>query len=154
MRKTGIIMILSALMFSGQACTDRDAVLYSRSLAKWKAEGPGSYSVIVDYSAFSPQQGRWELEVKNGRVVRASFNGVSDNSYIKFAKMFTVESIYKRAEAVKSGRTDGPLVTIAEFSETPPYIKSVKRINNERFKGNVMKDAGYSIILVEFKRGQ
>ena len=154
MRKTGIIMILSALMVSGQSCADREAVLYNRSLTKWKAENIGSYSITADYAVFSPRQGRWELEVKNGRVVRASFNGVSDNSYIKFAKMFTVESVYKRAEAVKSGRTDGPLVTIAEFSETPPYIKSVKRINNERFKGNVMKDAGYSIILVEFKRGQ
>ena len=152
MMKYGILMVFAAVLFTGQTCAGKTAEMYDRSLAEWNSVSTGSYYLKVNYRAFSPQQGCWELEVKDSQVVRAAFNGVWDDKYLKPAERFTVDSIFRTAEAVKSGKTDGPMVVNAEFSETVPYIKSVSRINNEKFKGSVKKDAGFSIVIMEFRK--
>ncbi len=152
MKKSSILIVLAAALFTGQTCSGKTAEIYDRSLAEWNSESAGAYYLKVNYRAFSPQQGEWELEVKDGLVVRAAFNGVWDDMYLKPAERFTVDSIFRTAEAVKSARTDGPMVVNAEFSETVPYIKSVSRVNNEKFRGSVKKDAGFSIVIMEFRK--
>lgn len=151
MKNLSIIFIV-LLVFTGETCADKDKIMYDQSLARWNKEAPGSYYIKVNYRAFSPQQGLWELEVKEGQVVRASFKGAWDEKFIKPAERFTVASIFKTAEAVRSGKADGPMIVNTEFSETIPFIKSVSRVNNEQFKGAPVKDAGYSIIILEFER--
>lgn len=152
MMKFGILIVFAAILFTGQTCAGKTAEMYDRSLAEWNSGSTGSYYLKVNYRAFSPQQGLWELEVKDGQVVRASFKGAWDEKFIKPAERFTVASIFKTAEAVRSGKKDGPMIVNAEFSETVPFIKSVSRVNNEKFKGSPVKDAGYSIIILEFER--
>ncbi|HPS59386.1 MAG TPA: DUF6174 domain-containing protein [Spirochaetota bacterium] len=152
MKKFRILIVLAAVFFTGQTCADKAGTMYDQALVKWNNESIRSYYIKVNYRAFSPQQGEWELEVKDGQVVRASSRGVWDGKYLKPAERFTVDSIFKTAEAVKSGKTDGPMVVKAEFSESIPYIKSVSRVNNEKFRGSMKKDAGFSIIILEFSR--
>lgn len=152
MKKISILIVFAAALFTGQTCAGKTAEMYDRSLAEWNGESTRSYYLKVNYRAFSPQQGHWELEVKDGQVVRASFKGVWDAKYVKPAERFTVDAIYKIAEAIRSKKKDGPMVVTAEFSETAPYIKSVSRINNEKFKGSVKKDAGFSIVIMEFRK--
>ena len=151
MMKSDILIIFAALLFTGQTCTGKTAKMYDRALAEWNGASIASYYLKVNYMAFSPQQGFWELEVNKGQVVRAAFNGTWDEKYIKPAGRFTVDSIFRTAEAVKSAGTDGPMVVNAEFSETVPYIRSVRRVNNEKFRGSVKKDAGFSIVIMEFR---
>lgn len=153
MKKRGLIIFLSALLFSGQTCADHEAVKYDESLKKWRAESIDSYHVKVQYRAFSPLQGEWELEVEKGRVVEAKFNGTGNAEYTAKAERFTVDSLFKTAEGAGNCDEKSPMCTTVEFSRTIPYIKSVKRMNNRSFNGKVMKDAGYSIVVVEFRRG-
>lgn len=152
MKKISLIIVIAAVFFTAQTCGVNERTMYDRSFARWNSEQLRSYYIKVNYRLFSPLQGEWELEVKDGRVVRASFGGVWDDKYLETAQRFTVDSIYKTAEAVKSGESNGPMTVAAEFSESVPYIKSVSRIANGEFNGGVMKDAGFSIFILEFYR--
>lgn len=152
MKKSAVSLFFAALILTGQTCSEKQAVMYNQALAKWNKENIRSYYIRVNYRAFSPQQGLWELEVKDGRVARASFKGVWDEKYNIPAGRFMVDSIYRTAEAVKSGESDGPMVISAEFSETVPYIKSVSRTANEKFRGSPPRDTGFSIIILEFRK--
>lgn len=152
MKKANPLIVITALFFTAQTCVDNTGNMYDRSFARWNSGQPRSYYIKVNYRLFSPMQGEWELEVREGRVVSASFGGVWDDKYLETAKRFTVDSIYSTAEAVKSGDTDGPMLVRAEFIESAPYIRSVSRIANVKFQGGVIKDAGFSIVILEFIR--
>lgn len=152
MNKSAVLIIFAVMLITGQTCAGKQAIMYDRSLSEWTKTNIKSYYIKVNYRAFSPLQGQWELEVKDGDVVRASFNGTWDKKYIKTAEHFTVDSIYKTAETVRSGKADGPMVINAEFSDAIPYIKSVSRVNNADFKGSVKKDTGFSIVILEFRK--
>jgi len=151
MRRT-VIISLALFFFSCEAQQGEMAMKYDESLKMWRSASVDSYTLTVSYRAFSPHQGEWKLTVKNGRVVKAWFNGAEGDDFIKQAERFTVDSIYEIALAVKYNREDSPMVVLAEFSNKVPYIRSVKRIRNEKFKGNSPKDTGFSITVIDFRR--
>lgn len=153
MKKRGVIILFSALLFMAQTCAGDGSAEYHESLKKWRAGNVSSYYLKVRYSAFSPLQGEWEIFVADGRVIEAKHNGIRDSKFISHAERFTVDSIYKASLDAAGCDEYSPMCTTVEFSRIIPYIKSVKRMNNRLFKGNLKKDAGYSIVVVEFRRG-
>lgn len=108
------------------------------------------YAMKVNYSSFTPVAGIWELEVKKGRVVSVRFKGKSEKRYLKMAERFTMESLYKTAEGSLEMDKKAPMIINAEYDSRTCYIKSIRRVNNPAYTGRVMRDAGYSIEVIEF----
>jgi len=130
-----------------------DSEKFNYSLKKWRETGINHYYIKVDYRAFSPLAGLWEIEVKKGRVVSSEFNGKNAEQYLKTAGHLTMESLYKRAEdsiGGKVGIDNDPMITEIGYDSVTGFIKSISRVNNPEYKARVKRDAGYSISVLEF----
>ncbi len=126
-----------------------DGANLNTSYKKWLDDRIIHYTVKVRYNAHSPMAGIWIIEVNNGHVVYFTFNGSPDGSYLKTAESFTMDSLYKRAEESLKEKPAGAMKTSVEYDRKTGYIKSIMRVRNPSFRGVSMRDAGYTINVVE-----
>lgn len=141
-----VVLVLAQIMLYASP----DEEKYRASFRKWRSDKIMHYAMKVNYSSFTPVAGIWELEVKKGRVVSVRFKGKSEKRYLKMAERFTMESLYKTAEGSLEMDKKAPMIINAEYDSRTGYIKSIRRVNNPAYTGRVMRDAGYSIEVIEF----
>lgn len=123
---------------------------YRISLKKWIDDKIIHYTIKVNYNAFTPVAGVWEIEVKKGKPVSVRFNGAYEKRFLKMAERFTMESLYKTAEGSLAVDNKAPMIVNTEYDPLTGYIKSIRRVNNPAFTGRIMRDSGYSIQVIEF----
>jgi len=146
-----IILLFVLLLGQSAMSSSSENEKYQASLKKWINDRVSHYSIRVIYSAFSPLSGTWELEVKEGRVVFFTFNGVYEKRYSKFAEKFTMEALYKTAGDSVMQDQKSPMVVNAEYDLKTGYIESIRRISNPEYSGRKMRDAGYLIQVIDLK---
>ena len=149
--KKNIFLFFALCMAQNVISSSPEYEKYRTSLKKWMNDGVVHYNIILNYSAFSPLAGIWELEVENGNVVFFIFNGVREKRYAKFAAKFTMEALYKTAGYSVKHDEKSPMIITAEYDLKTGYIKSIRRMNNPAYRGRKMKDAGYFIQIVELR---
>jgi len=139
-----LIILFSLNLYAGE-----NEDLYNRSLAKWNKSRIKEYFIKINFTAFSPMAGIWELKVKDGNIYLCTFNGKTADSNNKSAEMFTMENIYKMAgEGITAGKNDPFIIKIT--CDKKGLIKSLAKIRNPEFKNKVKTDTSFKIEVLDF----
>lgn len=122
---------------------------YKKSLEMWNKSGIKEYFIKVNFNAFSPMSGIWELNVKDGNIYLCSFNGKPAADCNKTAAMFTIENLYKTAgESFLSSKNDPFIIEITYSKKS--FIKSLAKIRNPEYKYKVKTDTSFKIEVLDF----
>lgn len=140
-----IFSLAQFVLFADNGCKE-----YKISLKKWQNDKIKNYLIKVDYRAFTPLSGLWEIEVKNGTVISYKFNSSDNNSYAESAKNFTMDSLYKKAKGAGDCNVKSPMVIVAEYDNITGYIKKLSRVRNPAYTGRIQRDAGFAYEVIEF----
>lgn len=141
---TVLIMLLSVGLYAAG-----NEKLYNKSLDKWNKSGVKEYFIKINFTAFSPMSGIWELNVKEGNIQHCRFNGRPADNYYKAAEMFTMESLYKMAGEGLCGNKQVPFITEVTYYEKG-FIKSLGKIRNPEYKNKVKTDTSFKIEVLDF----
>lgn len=125
---------------------------YREALEKWKSKNISSYYIKLRYNAFSPISGVWEIQVKDGTIVRWIFNGsVNPQIHKETAKKFTVEALFREAFYSYQNKKDDPFITVASYDQRLGYVKSVARVVNQHVKRSKPSNRTYRYRVIDFK---
>jgi len=144
--------IILILLFSLNLSAAENEKLFKKSLKKWNRSNIKEYFIKVEFSAFSPIAGIWELNVKDGKIVQCSFNGKSSENCQKTAGMFTMENLYKTAGESHAGGRNEPFIIEITYGKKG-FIKSVSKARNPVFTGSVKRDTSFTITVLDFIQG-
>lgn len=140
---------LLILLFSVGLFAAGNEKMYKKSLEKWNKSGVKEYFIKINFTAFSPMSGIWELNVKEGNIQLCRFNGEPADNYIKAAEMFTMESLYKTAgEGICLSNKDPFKVEVTYYQKG--FIKSLSKIRNPEYKNKVKTDTSFRIEVLDF----
>ena len=125
---------------------------YNSALKKWEQNNVSSYYLKVNYGAFSPTQGTWEVWVDNGVLSAWKFNG-ADNlpEHKESALNMTMNALFERAKQSHMNKEGGMFLIYAEFDSELGYVKSVGRTVNPEASRPVPTDQTFRYEVLEFE---
>jgi hypothetical protein len=125
---------------------------YDELYKKWKSRKIDSYKIKVRYSAFSPLQGIWDIEIKNDEILYWSFNSlINSEKYKTQVEKMTINSLFNLAKSSYQLDKDNPFLMYVDFNDTIGYVKSVILFQNPLVKEKISTDKTYKIEIIDFK---
>ena len=155
-------VISAAMLLSFQACesvpqgkndtTAAHQISYEKAAALWAKAGAVHYTLKIEFGAFSPNAGIWDIEVKNGTAVHWTFKNVSDGKqYETFAAGLTMEKLFERAKSAGPAQPDKPFKLEIAFDSASGYVKSITKVRNPAHKKTIPTDQTYLYVVREMK---
>jgi len=125
---------------------------YETALSKWKKANIKKYTMTLNYGAFSPLAGTWDITVENGVVKDILFNKEACSDDMKKAMSnINMEFLFEKATPSYKNKDDDMFVISAEYDNTIGYVKMVRKSKNPNFTGDVPTDVTYKYEVKEFK---
>ncbi|HPH02595.1 MAG TPA: DUF6174 domain-containing protein [Spirochaetota bacterium] len=108
---------------------DEIACDYRETLKKWQESAYRHYTMYFRYGAFSPVAGDWEIEIKDGRVVKRMQNGQPVPAERPTMTNMRMERLFELAAQATNTGHHGPMRIFARFSRRG-WVAEVSREKN------------------------
>jgi hypothetical protein len=123
---------------------------YIEAYSKWQQNNITSYTMKVNYGAFSPMDGLWDVVVENGQVVQLLFNGNEPTEAFKDnMSNLTMEYLFQIAQESYKNEVGATYLHYAEYDEEDGYVKIVAKIVNPTKKENVPTEGTFKYEVIE-----
>ena len=122
-----------------RASSEELAKDYRKALLQWKKNRPQHYSLRFHYGAFSPFSGNWEIEIKDGKVIRRLHDGVLLTADRPAMNGMCMERLFDLAAPATNAVHDGPMRIFARLSKHG-WVASVRRTKNPNWNRPIPKD--------------
>jgi hypothetical protein len=125
---------------------------FREAFSKWESSKPDNYYMKVNFSAFSPVSGIWEIHVENGRVIKWVINDRENPDNVKeTASKMTMEYFFDEAKKSYNNKKNDLFASIAEYDKEKGFVKMLAMVRNPQSKGNAPTDRTYRYEITELK---
>jgi hypothetical protein len=125
---------------------------YNTVYTKWEQNNITSYSMQVNYNAFSPMTGIWDVVVENGEVTQLLFNGDEPTEAFKDAMSnLTMEYLFELAQKSYQNDKTASFLYYAEYDMAGGYVKIFAKIENPLSEAEPPTDSTYNYEVLQFE---
>ena len=111
-----------------------------------------NYYMKINYNAFSPKSGIWEIYVNNDVVTKWIFNQTENPVEQKeIAFKLTLNYLFEQAKQSYQIKKDDNFIMEVTYDKEIGYIKSLALLRNPNSKKNAPTDRTYKYEIIEFK---
>lgn len=130
---------------------------YQTAYEKWTVKNKSkTYYLKVSYQAFSPIAGIWELEVEDGKVIEAVFNGENlseDDNIRKSSEQFKMEHLFEVAKRSYQKTDTSLFFVIVKYDRELGYVKQISKVVNPDIPNEqIPTDQTYRYEVLEYKQ--
>ncbi len=125
---------------------------YNTVYKKWQQKNITSYSMQVNFNAFSPMTGIWDVVVENGKVTQLLFNGDEPTEAFKDAMSnLTMEHLFEMAQKSYQNDETASFLYYAEYDMAEGYVKIIAKIENPLSEAEPPTDSTYNYEVLQFE---
>ena len=130
----------------------QESVTYEKAAALWAQTGATHYTMRIQYGAFSPLSGVWEIEVKDHAVIHWTFkNTKDDKDKAAFASGLTMEKLLEMAGSAGPADPDKPFRMNITYDSRNGGVSSIAKVRNPNYKKTVPTDQTFLYTVREIK---
>ena len=134
------------------AASVQESITYEKAAALWAQTGATHYTMRVEYGAFSPLSGIWEIEVKDSAVIHWTFKNTKDDKrHAESASGMTMEKLLERAKKAGPIQPDKPFKTEVVYDSRNGGVSSIAKVRNPDYKKGVPTDQTFRYAVREVK---
>lgn len=116
-------------LFPERRSANEIAADYREALKTWNETRPRHYTMHFRYGAFTPVAGNWEVEVRDGRVVRRMHDGQPVPADRPAMTNMRMERFFELAAPATNAEHPGPMRIFARFTRQG-WVADVRRTKN------------------------